>query len=84
MSVRLTFSPWALTDLLSIEWAAVRTRASHIPGRGRVEVLAASPTGPYTAKLPGGVRLAGFRTAYDAAQAGLARLEDVRYVEEEP
>ena len=83
MSARVSFTPWSLKDLVSSEWAAVRTRASHIPGRGRVDVLAASPSGPYTVKLPGGVRLAGFSTAYDAAQAGLARLEDVTYVEEE-
>lgn len=75
MSARLTFTPWAVRDIIPIELRTMMDRRRLIAG-GHVQVIAKTPNGPYVARVNGDPGRHEYKTAYDAAMAGLGRLED--------
>lgn len=78
MSATTKFYGWANDDLLPSEKNAVKARAERTVGH--LTVHATGPRGPFWARVtsPAGfsVKLPSYSSAYHAAAAGLALLED--------
>lgn len=70
----VAFNQRAMRDLLRVELEAIRSREQHVPG-GTVKVFESVDHVHWVARVNGDPLPTKFPSAYDAAQAGLARLE---------